>query len=278
MTCDRSTKTKTKAFGVEPGYAPYRLRQARYYELGVDCARWAEEHYVTTGSKCDVLDIGAYDGVLRKYAEIHPGAEHLRYHGVDIFPAGKEYVYKHHDWKLHHIDLATGLPGLKDQAYDLVICEQVLEHLHEPTLPLSEMERVLKPGGRLILGVPIFVDGLHLVRKHLVPIYDRIVKTKKIRGHVQAWSKRTFLKFVRQTCPELKLETARGFRILSGGILRPLEYCRWWWQLNRRVGVLAPGLCTEIQLVLQKPAVAASQNIAQPASQNTAQRPLKQAA
>jgi SAM-dependent methyltransferase len=249
---------KTKAFGVEPGYATYRLRQARYYELGVDCARWAEEHYLATGAKCDVLDVGTYDGVLRRYTEVHPGAEYIRYHGVDIFPHGREYVYKHHDWKLHHIDLSTGLPGLQDAAYDLVVCEQVLEHLHEPGLALAEFERVLKPGGRMVVGVPIFLDGLHLVRKHLVPIYDKIVQSRP-RGHVQAWSKRTFLKFVRQTTPNLKLETARGFRIISGGILRPLEYCRWWWQLNRRIGAMVPGLCTEIQLVLRKPGPAAAE-------------------
>ena len=67
---------KTKAFGVEEGLATYRLRQARYYDLGLDCSRWAEEHSVTTGRKCDLLDIGTYDGVTRRYCELHPGEEH----------------------------------------------------------------------------------------------------------------------------------------------------------------------------------------------------------
>lgn len=255
MTIDRNAKTK--AFGVEDGYPTYRLRQARYYDLGLDAARFAEEHYVTSGRKLDLLDIGTYDGVTRRYVEIHPGSEHVKYHAVDIFPRGRELVYKHEDWQLHHIDLSTGLPGLKSAQYDLVVCEQVLEHLHDPALALSEMYRVLRPGGRMVLGVPIFVEGLHLVRKHLVPIYDRIAKTKQ-RGHVQAWSKRTFVNLVRKTCPDLKIETVRGFRIISGGVLRPLEYCRWWWQLNRRVGAMVPSLCTEIQLIVQKPAVAAA--------------------
>ncbi|WP_425614802.1 class I SAM-dependent methyltransferase [Anatilimnocola sp. NA78] len=243
----------TMAFGVEANLPTYRLRQARYYELGVDCARWAEDHFETTGEQCDLLDIGTYDGVTRRYIESHAGGEHVRYHAVDIFPRGKEFVYKHDDWQLHHIDLSQGLPGLQDSAYDLVVCEQVLEHLHEPGLALREIERVLRPGGRIVLGVPIFPFGLHLIRKHVVPVTDKLINARP-RGHVQAWSKQSFHEFIQQECPELKIEKTRGFRMVSGGVLRPLEYSRWWWQLNRRAGSLAPGLCTEIQLILQKPA------------------------
>jgi SAM-dependent methyltransferase len=242
----------TKAFGVEEGFAPYRLRQARYYDLGVDCARWAGEHQAETGQKFDLLDIGTYDGVTRRYVEIHPGHEHVRYHAVDIFPRGKELVYKHHDWQLHHIDLTKGLPGLKSESYDVVVCEQVLEHLHEPQIALTAMERVLRPGGRMVVGVPIFPHGAHLIRKHIVPVVDRWTNAKP-RGHVQAWSKRTFHRLLRQTCPNLTIEASRGFRVISGGLLRPLEHCRWWWQLNRRVGQVIPGLCVEIQVILRKP-------------------------
>lgn len=244
---------RTKAFGVEQGYAPYRLRQARCYELGVDCATWAGRHFAETGQYLDLLDIGTWDGVTRKYTEIHPGAETINYHAVDLFPAGKEKVYKHESWNLHQINLEHGLPGLESERYDVVVCEQVLEHLHNPRVALSEMCRVLRPGGRMILGVPIFPAGLHLVRKHLVPLTDRLFRVKKSRGHVQGWSKGSFLRLVRGECPNLTIETTRGFRIISGGILRPLEHCRWWWQLNRRLGRLVPSLCIEVQLIAHKP-------------------------
>lgn len=258
MTTDRTASTK--AFGIEEGYAPYRLRQARYYELGMDVARWAGQHGQTFGRKLDLLDIGTWDGVTRKYVEQHPGSENVRYHSVDIYPRGTDFVYKSHDWTFHNINLETGLTSLKSDAYDVVVCEQVLEHLHDVTLALRDMYRVLRPGGRMILGVPIFPEGLHLLRKHLVPVTDRIFKVKKKRGHVQAWSKRTFIKTIRQNCPELVIEQSRGFRIISGGLLRPLEYQRWWWRVNRAIGGVVPSLCVEVQIIAHKPVANAVQS------------------
>lgn len=242
----------SKAFGIEEGHAPYRLRQARYYELGQDCAALAKAHYEQLGQPVDLLDIGTYDGVTRKYVEAFAGGEHVRYHAVDIFPHGREFVYKHQDWELHNINLEKGLPGLASNRYDIVVCEQVLEHLHHVEEALSGIERVLKPGGMLVLGVPIFPPGLHLVRKHVVPVTDKLFKVKKVRGHVQGWSRGSFLNLVSKACPQLEVHHTRGFRVVSGGVLRGLEWRRWWWQLNRRVGRLVPGLCIDLQVVAYK--------------------------
>ena len=96
---------KTKAFGVEKGFATYRLRQARYYEIGLDVGRWASGHFQATGKPLDLIDIGTYNGLARRYIEVHPGAEHVRYHAVDLYPRGKERVYKWQDWTLHEFDL-----------------------------------------------------------------------------------------------------------------------------------------------------------------------------
>ncbi len=244
---------QTKAFGVEKGYAPYRLRQARYYELGVDCANWNVEHFAKTGKNLELIDIGPYDGVTRRYIEPHTGSETINYHGVDIFPEGKQFVYKYEDWTLHEMNLEQEIPELESSRYDVLICEQVLEHLYNPQIALSEMYRVLRPSGRMVLGVPIFPPGIHLIRRHIVPVTDKVFGVKKIRGHVQAWWKSGFVKFVRENCPGIEINTVRGFRIISGGILRPLEYRRWWWRMNRRIGQFIPSLCTEIQIIATKP-------------------------
>ena len=48
----------------------------------------------------------------------------------------------------------------QDATFDTVLCNQVLEHVCEPHRLISEIERVLKPGGTLMLTTPQ-VWGLH---------------------------------------------------------------------------------------------------------------------
>ena len=43
---------------------------------------------------------------------------------------------------------------LQSNRFDLVFCTQVLEYIPEPRLVISEIHRVLKPGGVLLLSVP----------------------------------------------------------------------------------------------------------------------------
>lgn len=47
-----------------------------------------------------------------------------------------------------------------DACYDLVISQEVLEHVEDPVKAVSEIRRVLKPGGVLYLQLP-FIIGYH---------------------------------------------------------------------------------------------------------------------
>lgn len=51
------------------------------------------------------------------------------------------------------VDANKGLP-FKTASADLVICTEVLEHLHTPSAAVAEMYRVLKPGGKIVITVP----------------------------------------------------------------------------------------------------------------------------
>lgn len=51
-------------------------------------------------------------------------------------------------------DLNNTMFPFGDGKFDLVVCKDVFEHLLNPTFALSEIKRVLKPGGLLLLHVP----------------------------------------------------------------------------------------------------------------------------
>ena len=85
---------------------------------------------------------------------------------LDVGGRGKPYAVLFERPNLRHfvldldvaasVDLvgdARAMP-IADSSVDIVLCTQVLEHTPEPVRILSEIERVLRPGGKLILSVP----------------------------------------------------------------------------------------------------------------------------
>jgi len=243
------------AYDVDPTRSErYSLRQARYDAIGREIGRLLPD-FERRGARLRLLDVGIWDGVSMRYIEAHDSHGTVEYHGVDR--QLKATLYKPEAWTaLHEADLLSGLPVLPSNAFDVVICEQVLEHLPQVDEPLETLCRVTKPGGLLILGVPIFPPGLHLIRKHVVPVWDRWFPPSKVRGHIQAFSRDTFLAAIRRNC-DVSIQETRGFRMISGGVLRGLENSRTWWQMNCALGRWLPGLCIEIQVLARKnPAVA----------------------
>jgi SAM-dependent methyltransferase len=87
------------------------------------------------------LDIGAQNG---PYAACFP-----RRVGLDIQPGAGVRV----------IGDAQAL-GIRDGAFAVVLCTEVLEHLPEPQRAIDEMFRVLEPGGELLLTTR-FLFPLH---------------------------------------------------------------------------------------------------------------------
>ncbi|MBF0141043.1 MAG: methyltransferase domain-containing protein [Magnetococcales bacterium] len=82
--------------------------------------------------------------------------------GWERFGIDREYnsLRMLHDQARVVLGNASSLP-FPDRFFDLVLCSEVLEHLPEPEdqACLTEMTRVLKPGGRLLITVPS-LEGL----------------------------------------------------------------------------------------------------------------------
>lgn len=243
-------KPRRLAFGVDPKRPQrYSLRQARYDALAHDIDALAAKA-ANQGRRLSVLDIGAGGGASPLHLRARPN-----FATIDLDGADKDRQYNV-DESLYHqffiADLTAGCPDLPSETYDVVICEQVLEHLRELRLPMETIGRLVKPGGKAFVGVPIFLPPLHLARRHLVPRLDRLVRPTRRRGHVQAFTLRS-VKAALLDYSKLRFVQARGFRFISGGVLRPLEEQRGWWAFNRWLGARVPAACIEVQIVLEKP-------------------------
>jgi SAM-dependent methyltransferase len=66
-------------------------------------------------------------------------------------------------WDYRSIDVIADLAALpfRKDAFDAILCTQVLEHMGEPAAVLRNMATVLKPGGRLYASVPFLGDPIH---------------------------------------------------------------------------------------------------------------------
>ena len=57
------------------------------------------------------------------------------------------------------VDLNKDFP-FEDQSFDTIILSDVIEHIAEPNALFSEIYRILRPGGHIIIGVP-FMYWIH---------------------------------------------------------------------------------------------------------------------
>jgi SAM-dependent methyltransferase len=74
--------------------------------------------------------------------------------GVDINPRNVEYCRER---GLEAKVMDTDVLPFDDAGFDSVLLDNVLEHIVEPAPLLREIRRVLRPGSRLLVGVP----GIH---------------------------------------------------------------------------------------------------------------------
>ncbi len=237
------------AFGVEPSTHSYRLRLARYQGLAE-----AIDSYLKSQpglSRFNLIDVGVGNGRTLRYAEgqNHAIADRIRFVGVDLSPRRLAALYGPEHWQLVRSNVEQRLP-FPSETFDIAICEQVLEHLHHPDAALREMNRILRPGGLLIVGVPIFFPPFDRVRRNVIPKLDRMLHLQ--RDHLQAFSLRSFKRLVRDKGP-FEIIEARGFRVASGGPLAPLENARWWYRFQRSLGRKFPWACIETQVIARKP-------------------------
>lgn len=133
--------------------------------------------YVTGNN---ILDAGCGEGItLEKLTRLFPDRQVV---GIDTEPENLE-ICRRHQLRAQEGSLYA-LP-FADAALDTVLFSEVIEHLDAPEKALSEIYRVLRPGGRVIIIFPndrtfmLARLAMGMVREAL---YDP--------GHVRQWTPR----------------------------------------------------------------------------------------
>lgn len=106
---------------------------------------WFKNTYLNASSNLEILDVGSLDGKGNyNYSDIF-NEENWNYTGLDI-EAG------------NNVDIViTDIYNwfeIEDNTYDVIVSGQFFEHLEYFWLTMSQIERVLKPGGYVCIIVP----------------------------------------------------------------------------------------------------------------------------
>ena len=101
------------------------------------------------GKGKSVLDLGGRDGTLTRHFidgnQVTIG---------DIDAAALAYAREHYEVSTTELNLNERLPFECDR-FDVIVMAEVLEHLPYPQITLSEVKRILRPGGQFIGSIPL---------------------------------------------------------------------------------------------------------------------------
>ncbi len=127
----------------DDSYAQYRLS---LIETVTDAA---ERFNVPIKDKV-VLDLGCYDGAISE-GYLDYGAKEL--YGVDIDSKAIQTAQANRSKEnIHFLESTKTSIPLDDNSIDTIVCYDVFEHVEKPEKALLEINRILKPGGQILIG------------------------------------------------------------------------------------------------------------------------------
>lgn len=159
------------------------LRRAGRLILGLDPSRcdvglaneptreaWLKRVLAQLPAGTVLLDAGAGECDNKKFCG------HLHYLALDLarYDGTGEAGLQTGSWDTSDIDIVSDIAKIpvRDGSFDAVLCSEVLEHVGDPVAALSELKRVLKPGGMLILTAP-FCSMTHFAPDHHATGFNR---------------------------------------------------------------------------------------------------------
>lgn len=146
-------------------FIKYKLVGTQYEGRGyIDNMLRVFDSNIKNKSIRNLIDIGCADGYKTSLYANNFDISFSQVVGLDI---DIDYLYQNkYNFNVVKFDLEKISLPFKDNAFDLLICNQVLEHLVNYKAVLDEIIKITKPGGFVAVGIPNlahFINRLYLL-------------------------------------------------------------------------------------------------------------------
>jgi len=81
----------------------------------------------------------------------------------------------------------------RDQTFDVVICNHVMEHVGDDSVAMAEVHRILKPGGWAMLQVPIALNLDHTIEDPTATTDQQRIDRFGQEDHVRLYSRQDYI-------------------------------------------------------------------------------------
>lgn len=170
-----------------------------------------------------LLEVGCGGGhVLARFTDVQRT-------GIDLSPAMLARTRRRHAGAVSLVQsIAEGLP-IRSGSQDIVLCTEVLEHTRDPAQVITELMRVVRPDGRVVVSVPN-EGNIDRAKRMLraTPVLRRVLRT--LAQEDNEWHLHTFdLPMLREICAgRASVESVvsvplRGLAVRYVALLRPLS-------------------------------------------------------
>lgn len=152
-----------------------------------------------------VIDFGSNDGLMLRELKVGDRI------GIEVNPTAREKCAELNESTGTSVKVFSSLDAVEDEIADAIISNHTLEHVPNPLHVLGELNRMLKPGGKLILVTP-FDDWRNQVH-HAWSEND-------LDNHLHTWSPRNLGNLVTEA--GLQVESSVAHEIAVSKRFRPL--------------------------------------------------------
>lgn len=181
--------------------------------------KWIESTLkkIPPGSK--ILDAGAGECQFKKYCS------HLSYVSQDFaqYTGEGNVGMQTGTWDNSKLDIVSDITSIpvQDGSFDAVMCTEVLEHVPDPVAALKELNRVLRPGGYLLLTAP-FASLTHFAPYHFASGLSRFFYEHHLRhlgyNFVDLQMNGNYFEYIGQEVRRIKQvgkQYSKGYNILD---------------------------------------------------------------